>query len=569
LHIALFSVHTHVILRAQEFLGVIAGSSGFTLGTFLGQPFNLDSVASVSFTPPAVTPAQIPTKRYPVHWASIGFWAKSEYPYFGGRTWQQRQSGVYDPVWRGMLFLRAIRTAPDGMSNTTLLDVDLFELASCSPNINASWSLQNCGMSVLTGYFNVTVPGLGNSVFGVLTIEIYARVTSQKLNVEQSKIVTVSGVNLQVGGQSLALGSPSFGTVGPGTIQAHDNSAWSTADASDGIMFCFAQNAGAVYTDGDFHSLLARAQSLTQGVGKKLWTLNYAWMSPDLSVQDVGDEFTQNEPAALRKMMLSEAEAGVDAVIAYNIRFEAGRLAQQTGIFTKREAPPAVVAAAAREGGWGGAVAGYWPEHVPTYGGFFQSWTSRHSLTGNLSFGINREYHAVGPVTNESQAPFFFSAIIRIEGGPVLYRASTNVLPCTSSPLDTGPSVCPGMDAQSAAPLGIACTVRCVAPQGKRRPAFPESIHLMIPPPVLPPSSQLGGGATQPASVARVANSLVLEFSMGGVGSWDTELIFAMEGSSSEDYWHYDAGLRDPQLVELYDAAIASFAELDRLDPGK
>ena len=91
----------------------------------------------------------------------------------------------------------------------------------------------------------------------------------------------------------------------------------------------------------------------------------------------------------------------------------------------------------------------------------------------------------------------------------------------------------------------------------------------MIPPPVLPPSSQLGGGATQPASVARVANSLVLEFSMGGVGSWDTELIFAMEGSSSEDYWHYDAGLRDPQLVELYDAAIASFAELDRLDPGK
>jgi hypothetical protein len=56
---------------------------------------------------------------------------------------------------------------------------------------------------------------------------------------------------------------------------------------------------------------------------------------------------------------------------------------------------------------------------------------------------------------------------------------------------------------------------------------------------------------------------------MGGVGSWDTELIFAMEGSSSEDYWHYDAGLRDPQLVELYDAAIASFAELDRLDPGK
>ena len=54
----------------------------------------------------------------------------------------------------------------------------------------------------------------------------------------------------------------------------------------------------------------------------------------------------------------------------------------------------------------------------------------------------------------------------------------------------------------------------------------------------------------------------VLEFSKCGVGSWETQLLFAVEGSSSEDHWHYDSGVRDPQLIALYDAAIASFSEL-------
>eukprot|EP01050_Picozoa_sp_SAG11_P003269 SAG11_NODE_181_length_13239_cov_10.587139_4_plen_977_part_00 len=545
-----------------EFLGVIAGSSGYTLGSFIGQSFGADTMAAVSFTPPMVAVAGAATASYPVHWASVGFWVQSQFPYFGGRSWRQRHSGVYDPIWAGVMFLRARRTAPDG-ANTTLVDMDLFELATCSPAANVSWTVQHCGMSVLTGYVNTIVPGLGNQPLGQLHIELYTRGASRKLNVEQSKIVTISGVTLMVGGQGLALGSPSFSTAGKEIVQAHDNAAWSTARASDGLLFCFAQNAGAVYTESSFHALLARAQALTQGVGQKLWTLNYAWMSLG---QDVGHEFSENEPAFLHKMMKWEAEAGVDAVIAYNIRIEMGRLAEQSGIFTNRHPSPAVLAAAASEGGWGGAVAGFWPEHVPTYGGFFQSWTSRHSLTGNLSFGINREWHAVGPVTNESAAPFFFSAIIRMQGGGLLYNASTNVMPCTSSPLDTAPKVCPGMDLHKAANLGMACTVRCVASRGKSRRMFPETIDLVIPP---PPSTatQLTDRAARPTAVARVANSLVLEFAMGGVGSWETQLIFAIEGSSSEDYWHYDAGVRDSQLVELYDTAVSSFAELQRPDP--
>lgn len=78
---------------------------------------------------------------------------------------------------------------------------------------------------------------------------------------------------------------------------------------------------------------------------------------------------------------------------------------------------------------------------------------------------------------------------------------------------------------------------------------------------VIPPPTAIDNGLTA-TGVARVANSLVLEFSMGGVGSWETQLLFAVEGSSSEDHWHYDSGVRDPQLTALYDAAIASFSEL-------
>ena len=40
------------------------------------------------------------------------------------------------------------------------------------------------------------------------------------------------------------------------------------------------------------------------------------------------------------------------------------------------------------------------------------------------------------------------------------------------------------------------------------------------------------------------------------------QLLFAVEGSTSEDHWHYDSGVRDPQLIALYDAAISSFSEL-------
>ena len=180
----------------------------------------------------------------------------------------------------------------------------------------------------------------------------------------------------------------------------------------------------------------------------------------------------------------------------------------------------------------------------------------------------------------------------------MLYRASTNVMPCTGNPLATTPRPCPGLDTLGAAAAGITCTVRCVASstssptpelQGSsnstttntRRRVFPETIALEIPaliprPPPPPPLPVKGVAsaatlqlATSRASVREggvevVANRLVLEFEMGGVGSWETQLLFAIQGSADEDAWHYEAGLRDPQLVGLYDAAVASFAELQQ-----
>ena len=142
-------------------------------------------------------------------------------------------------------------------------------------------------------------------------------------------MTTISGVDLILGGNSQALGTPTFHTRGPaGKVLAVDNEPWSVAAACDGLLFCFAQNAGAVYTGENFKGLLSRAQMLTQGGGagagkQQLWALNYAWMSLG---QPVGYEFSENSPAFLKNMMRWETEAGVDAVLAYNLRIETGRL---------------------------------------------------------------------------------------------------------------------------------------------------------------------------------------------------------------------------------------------------
>jgi hypothetical protein len=275
-----------------EFLGVYAGKNGFTLGAGLGQPFLPNSsMASVSFRPATMTLSdtsadsvvvpdtatadadESPAPPPPNTFASVGFWVRSDFPY-DGRTWAQRHDGWFDAAWKGVLFLRCIRLAPDG-TYTTLVDVDLWTLVTCATTTNSTstWSVQHCGVSVLTMYVNATVPGCqatgsrksrcvdGN--FGELHIELYAR-TARNSNVAQSKMTTISGVNLILGGHPQELGTPSFKNRGPGKVVAVDNEPWSVAAACDGLMFCFAQNAGAVYTADNFKGLLTRAQMLTQ-----------------------------------------------------------------------------------------------------------------------------------------------------------------------------------------------------------------------------------------------------------------------------------------------------------------
>ena len=67
-------------------------------------------------------------------------------------------------------------------------------------------------------------------------------------------------------------------------------------------------------------------------------------------------------------------------------------------------------------------------------------------------------------------------------------------------------------------------------------------------------------------TIAVRSAGLALEFAeVGGCGSWETVLMFATELSTDDENLHYVAGLRDPQLVQLYDASVASFAEIAKI----
>eukprot|EP01043_Picozoa_sp_COSAG02_P027302 COSAG02_NODE_1604_length_11728_cov_42.819417_3_plen_60_part_00 len=52
-----------------------------------------------------------------------------------------------------------------------------------------------------------------------------------------------------------------------------------------------------------------------------------------------------------------------------------------------------------------------------------------------------------------------------------------------------------------------------------------------------------------------------------GVGNWDSGVQFAVGGSSNQQRqgiddndWVYEAGLRDPSILPIFDAAIQGFA---------
>ena len=111
-----------------------------------------------------------------------------------------------------------------------------------------------------------------------------------------------------------------------------------------------------------------------------------------------------------------------------------------------------------------------------------KSWTSRTTQSGNLSFGLNRDFGyalVTTPVGNASGS-WYFGVVIRVENGPVLYNASAGVT-VAKAKSSGGEVGCPGLDTVAAAAQNISCTVRWVDKRLKRGATFPEVVTIDIP----------------------------------------------------------------------------------------
>lgn len=104
-------------------------------------------------------------------------------------------------------------------------------------------------------------------------------------------------------------------------------------------------------------------------------------------------------------------------------------------------------------------------------------------------------------------------------------------------------SACPGLDTPAAFALGVTCTSRFAADNKTTAVHFKEIVELHI--------------------AVTGADLLYLELELAeahGVGNWASGVQFAVQGGSSEDHWHYTAGVRDLSLLATYDAAVGAFA---------
>jgi len=126
-----------------------------------------------------------------------------------------------------------------------------------------------------------------------------------------------------------------------GKVQAHDNANFSIAPACDGLLFPFAENAGMVYTEDGYKSLLGLVVAATQGRGQQLWALHYGWMWPAAFGSDVAEV----DPYFLKWMIGVDRAAAADAVVLWGLPNEAGRIADHGGIFAERQPPDHVVTA--------------------------------------------------------------------------------------------------------------------------------------------------------------------------------------------------------------------------------
>ena len=167
----------------------------------------------------------------------------------------------------------------------------------------------------------------------------------------------------------------------------------------------------------------------------------------------------KDDPFDTIREVTTSNRSQVDAVIMFSPRIEAGRVASRQGIFTHRQAPPHAVAAAAQEGGWRSVAQAWYPGYTPGYGGFHQTWISRQPVSGNISIGVARDCHA-HPRSANGKEIWYFSALIRVEGGAVLYNRSAGVTLPPANRTSTSPVTCPGMQVAQAAALGVRCTAR-------------------------------------------------------------------------------------------------------------
>ena len=178
--------------------------------------------------------------------------------------------------------------------------------------------------------------------------------------------------------------------------------------------------------------------------------LHYGWMWKGA----FGPGVHQVDPHFLKQVIEWDKAAGVDAVVLWGLPNEAARIASQDGIFAQRQPPQSAAASAQQEGPWQHVLQAWYPGYCNGYGGWHQTWTSRMPIQGNsTSIGVARDCCGVRDVEE-----WFFAVVIRVDGGPVLYNASSGAASCRE-PSESAP--CPGIDAQGALAAGINCTVSC------------------------------------------------------------------------------------------------------------
>jgi alpha-galactosidase len=515
------------------YLSVYAGAGGYMLGVGPELPFDVNTSASMSLSPasPGIGSGTAGA-------GSFGFWLSS-----GFVTWDIHDPG--DPVWRDKIFVRAVLELAD--KNLTLLDLDVYSLASCS-NMEAGFAgtVDICmPMSMLHVNASVSAGVLKNG-WRALRVEVYAR-SAVNANYYNSKLVSIWQLSLVlnqnewIGSNKLdktvsfrSVDSPTafqphgtnISVTNVGRVSAHDNGVYSIASACDGLLFPFAENGGMAYTPDTYKSLLGLAQAATQGKGQRLWSLHYGWMWKGA----FGSTVDEVDPFFLKQMIGWDRAAGVTGVVQWNMPHEAGRIADHGGIFAERQADAGVLAAAKDEGSWDKVLTTWYPGYCSGYGGWHQTFTSRVAVVGNVSVGLARDCCGI------HEAEWFFEVTIRVTGGVLLFNASSGGS-CNGS---RSTAQCPGMDVQGAAAIGVTCAVRCVASSDSAARIFKEHVEVHIPPTA--PAAKLSVGMAE----------------LRGVGNWASGSHFAVEGSYD---WEYATGLRDATIVPIYDAIVEAFTE--------